>query len=140
LRAQADHILGMQMFSIGHSTTSAKEVNLKVDVHALTAPASGEKGRERTSFQIAKLLTDTHDRIVGAQLVAKKFGSQFAWQLYQAVLAGENREEFLERFNSPRMKMAEALVQAVKSTVTVESVGEDKALTLTDTTNQRNTS
>lgn len=139
LRAQADHILGMQIFNIGHSTTSAKEVNLKVDVHALTAPASGEKGRERTSFQIAKLLTDTHDRIVGAQLVAKKFGSQFAWQLYQAVLAGENREEFLERFNCPRMKMAEALVQAVKSTVVVESVGEDKALKLADAVSKKNT-
>jgi len=140
LRAQADQILGMQIFSIGHSTTSAKEVNLKVDVHALTAPALGEKSRETTPFQIAKLLTDTHDKIVGAQLVAKKFGSQFAWQLYQAVLRGEDREEFLERFNSPRMKMAEALVQAVKSTIAVENIGTDKALTLADTTNQRNTS
>jgi len=139
LRAQADHILGMQIFSIGHSTTSAKEVDLKVDVHDLTVPASAEKTRERTLFQTAKLLTDTNGKIVGAQLVAKKFGSQFAWQLYQAVLRGENRKEFLRRFNSPRMKVAQALVQAVKSTVTIENVGEDKALKLVDAVSRKKT-
>jgi len=139
LRAQADEILGMQIFSIGHSTTSAKEVDLKVDVHNLTVPASAEKTRARTLFQIAKLLIDTNGKIVGAQLVAKKFGSQFAWQLYEAVLVGENREEFLERFNSPRMKLAEALVHVVKSTVTVQKVGEDKALKLADVVSRKNT-
>lgn len=132
LRAQADRILGMQIFSIGHTTTTAKEVNLKVNVHNLTAPVSAEKNQMPKLFETAKLLTDENDRITGAQLVAKKFGSQFAWQLYQAVLRGENREEFLRRFNSPRMKVAQALLQAVRSTVTVENVGEDKALTLAD--------
>ncbi len=139
LRAQADHILGMQIFSLGHSTTTAKEVNLKVKVHNLTAPAPAENNRGTEPFQMAKLLTDTHQKIVGAQLVTKKFGSQFAWQLYEAVLAGENREEFLKRFNSPRMKVTEALVQAVKSTVTVESVGQDKALKLADAVSQKGT-
>jgi len=89
-------------------------------------------------FEIAKLLTDENDRIVGAQIVAKKHGSQFAWQLYQAVLVGENREEFLKRFNSPRMKMAEALANIVKSTVLVESIGEGKALTLADAASHKN--
>ena len=139
LRAQADHILGMQIFSIGHSTTSADEVNLKVNVRDLAAPVVAEETRETTSFQIARLLTDTDDKIVGGQLVAKKFGSQFAWQLYQAVLRGENREGFLRRFNSPRMKVAQALVQVVKSTVTVENVGEDKALKLADAVSKKNT-
>jgi len=132
LRAQADEILRMQIFSIGHSTTTAKEVSLTVEVHNLTAPLSVEEKLSTKTFEIGKLLTDTRDRIVGAQLVAKKHGAQFAWQLYKAVLDGENKAEFLERFNSPRMKMAEALVHAIKSTVVVESVGENKSLTLTD--------
>jgi hypothetical protein len=69
---------------------------------------------------------------VGAQLVARKHGSQFAWQLYKAVLQAENRKDFLQRFNSPRMRVAEALVHVLKSTIRVDSVGEDKSLTLTD--------
>ena len=90
------------------------------------------------SFDTAKILTDSSDRIVGAQLVAKKHGSQFAWQLYKAVLEAEDRKEFLQRFNSPRMRVAEALVHALKSTVVVESLGKDKALTLADAANREN--
>ena len=138
LRAQADQILGMQIFSIGHSTTTADEVDLKVNVYDLTAPKSAEEKLITKPFEIARLLTDDNGRIVGAQLVAKKYGSQFAWQLYKAVLAGENREEFLGRFNAPRMKVAEALAHAVKSTIVVESAGEDKALALADAADQEN--
>jgi NADPH-dependent 2,4-dienoyl-CoA reductase/sulfur reductase-like enzyme len=132
LRAQADQILGLQIFSIGHSTTSAEELGLKVRVYDLSVPQSAIKNRGVDSFDVAKILTDPRDRIVGAQLVAKKHGSQFAWQLYKAVLQSEGREEFLQRFNSPRMRMAEALVHVLKSTIRVSSIGEGKALTLTD--------
>ncbi|MGA1980529.1 MAG: NAD(P)/FAD-dependent oxidoreductase [Sedimentisphaerales bacterium] len=132
LRAQADQILGMQIFSIGHSTTTASELGLKVKVYDLSVPQSAIKNRGADSFEVAKILTNSRNRIVGAQLVAKKHGSQFAWQLYKAVLQAENRKEFLQRFNSPRMRVAEALVHALKSTIRVDSVGEDKALTLTD--------
>ncbi|GAI91806.1 unnamed protein product, partial [marine sediment metagenome] len=76
-------------------------------------------------------------RIVGAQLVAKKYGSQFAWQLYRAVLEGANREQFLEQFNWPRMKLTEALVDVTKSTIIVESADEGKALTLADTASRK---
>jgi NAD(P)H-nitrite reductase large subunit len=128
LRAQADQILGIQIFSIGHSTTTAYEVDLKVKVHNLTAPISTEIKQPTKLFEASKILTDSNDRIVGAQLVAKKFGSQFAWQLYKAVLAGEDREEFLRHFSSPRMKVAEALVQTINSIVMVESIGQDRVL------------
>ena len=133
LRAQADQILGMGIFSIGHTTTSAEEINLSVKVYDLTVPGLTEEYSTVRPFEIAKLLTDRDDKVVGAQLVAKKYGSQFAWQLYRVVLSGENREQFLERFNSPRMKVAEALVHGAKLTVVVQSVGSDKALTLADT-------
>jgi len=138
LRAQADQILGMQIFSIGHSTTSAKEVDISIKVYDLMPFELAEKYNTAKPFQTAKLLTDGNDQIVGAQIVAKKHGSQFAWQLYQAVLAGENRKDFLKRFNSPRMKMAEALTNIVKSTVLVESIGEGKALTLADAASHKN--
>jgi NADPH-dependent 2,4-dienoyl-CoA reductase/sulfur reductase-like enzyme len=144
LRAQADQILGLQIFSIGHSTTSAKELGLKVGVYDLSVPQSTIKNRGAphllgvslssigAGFEVAKILTDPSDKVVGAQLVAKKHGSQFAWQLYKAVLHAEDRKEFLQRFNSPRMRLAEALVHVLKSTIRVDSVGEDKALTLAD--------
>jgi NADPH-dependent 2,4-dienoyl-CoA reductase/sulfur reductase-like enzyme len=138
LRAQADQILGLQIFSIGHSTTTAGELGLKVRGYDLSIPQSAIKNRGADSFEVAKILTDPHDRVVGAQLVAKKHGSQFAWQLYKAVLQTEDRKEFLRRFNSPRMRVAEALVHALKSTVAVETVGTEKALTLADAANQKN--
>jgi len=131
LRAQADQILGLQIFTVGQSTTSAKQVGLKVKVYDLTVPESLIKTGPSSSFEAAKLLTDEKDRIVGAQLLAKKHGSQFAFQLYKAVVDSESREKFLKRFNSPRMRFAEALANAVNSTVTVESIGSDKSLTLT---------
>jgi NADPH-dependent 2,4-dienoyl-CoA reductase/sulfur reductase-like enzyme len=132
LRAQADQILDLQIFSIGHSTTSAEELGLKVKVYDLSVPQSAIKNTGVGSFEVAKILTGPRDRIVGAQLVAKKHGSQFAWQLYKAVLQSEDRKEFLQRFNSPRMRVAEALVHVLKSTIMVDNVGEDKALTLAD--------
>jgi len=132
LRAQADEILTMQIYSIGHSSTTAKEVGLKVKVHELDVAQPAEQWQNARTFEMGKLLTDEEQRIVGAQLVSRRYGSQFAWQLYQAVLNSENREQFLERFNSPRMKIAEALVHAVKSAVVVESINEGKALKLAD--------
>ncbi len=132
LRAQADQILGLQIFSIGHSTATAEELGLKVGVYDLSVPQSTIKTTGAGSFDAAKILTNSRSRIVGAQLVAKKHGSQFAWQLYKAVLQAEGRKEFLQRFNSPRTRLAEALVHVLKSTIRVNSTGEGKALTLTD--------
>ncbi|MFA5239487.1 MAG: FAD-dependent oxidoreductase [Phycisphaerae bacterium] len=132
LRAQADEILGFQIFSIGHSTTTAKEVGLKVKVHDLSVPKSSIKNSAANSFEAAKILTDPDDKIVGAQLVAKKHGSQFAWQLYKAVLETEDREEFLQRFNSPRAKFTEALVHAIKSAVVVKAAGTEQVLALAE--------
>jgi NADH oxidase (H2O2-forming) len=133
LRAQADEILGMQIYSIGHSSTTAKEVNLTVKVHNIDAHQLGQRSRTTKPFEIAKLLTDTNSRIIGAQLVAKKYGSQFARQLYVAVLHGLNKEEFLEQFNWPRIKLAEALLDAARSVVVVKSVGQGEALALATT-------
>jgi NADH oxidase (H2O2-forming) len=137
LRAQADEILDMQIYSIGHSSTTAKEVNLAVKVHNLDASQLGRRSRTAKPFEIARLLTNTNVRIVGAQLVAKKHGSQFARQLYGAVLDGLNREEFLEQFNWPRMKFTEALVDVTKSIIVVESAGQDRALALADTAGRK---
>ncbi|HIJ66738.1 MAG TPA: FAD-dependent oxidoreductase [Planctomycetes bacterium] len=135
LRAQADEILGMQIFSIGHSSTSAKQVNLEVNLHNLTVPV---ESRLTKPFETAKMLTNSNDEIVGAQLVAKKHGSQFAWQMYQAVSEGADRKEFLSRFNSPRLRMAEAFANIAELPILVENTGEGKALTLGDATSRKN--
>jgi len=103
LRAQADEILGVQIYSIGHTTTTAKEVDLAVTVHDLPSPPEVDRPRDEIR---AKLLTDSKDRIVGAQAIAHRHGSQYAWQLYKAVLLGEMREEFLSHWTAPRRKAA----------------------------------
>jgi NADPH-dependent 2,4-dienoyl-CoA reductase/sulfur reductase-like enzyme len=103
VRAQGDEILGMQVYSIGHSTTTAKEVGLEVKVHDLPSPPEVDRPRDEV---VAKLLTDSKDRIVGAQAAAYRHGSQYAWQLYQAVVTGEARSEFLKHWMSPRRRAA----------------------------------
>lgn len=126
LRAQADEILGLQIYSVGHSSTTAKDVNLEVAVDDLQAPLAEQKQRTVNSFDVGKLLTDKDDGIVGAQLVTRRHGSQYAWQLYQAVIAGLKKKQFLQDFDSPRSKFTEAMLQTTKSTLSVESVGEGR--------------
>jgi NADPH-dependent 2,4-dienoyl-CoA reductase/sulfur reductase-like enzyme len=109
LRAQADEILGLQVYSMGHTTTTAKDVDLDVKVHDLPTPAEVESVCDEVQ---AKLLTDAKDRIVGAQAVAHRHGSQYAWQLYQAVLTGEPRSAFLKRWMSPRQRAAKLAREA----------------------------
>lgn len=132
VRAQADHILGYEIFSVGHSTTTAKDVGLDVQVYDLSAGQAVRTGAVGGLFESAKILMDAEDRIVGAQLIAKKYGSQFACQLYSAVLDNEAREKFLARFNSPRRKLGEALLCAAKSNIVVENIGVDRVLSLGD--------
>jgi NADPH-dependent 2,4-dienoyl-CoA reductase/sulfur reductase-like enzyme/ferredoxin len=103
VRAQGDEILGLQMYSIGHSTTTAKDVGLAVTVHDLASPAEVDRPQDEI---LAKLLTDPQDRIVGAQAVAARHGSQYAWQLYEAVVMHEPRKEFLKRWMAPRRRAA----------------------------------
>jgi hypothetical protein len=112
---------------------------MEVKVHNLDAPQSSQRSQTTKPFEIAKLLTDATGKIVGAQLVSEKYGSQFARQLYEAVLNGLNKEEFTEQFNWPRIKFTEALVNVAKSKVVVESVSEGKALTLADKAGRKKT-
>ena len=108
VRAQGDEILGLQVYSIGHSTTTAKEVGLAVTVHVLPSPAEVDRPRDEV---VARLLVDSKDRIVGAQAVAYRHGSQYAWQLYQAVVLNEPRTEFLKHWMAPRRRAAALAVK-----------------------------
>ncbi|MDO8303684.1 MAG: FAD-dependent oxidoreductase, partial [Sedimentisphaerales bacterium] len=70
LRAQGDKILGLQIFSVGHSTITAKEVNLPVTVRDLEMKLPEHQGGSYNRFEMAKLLTDSNESIVGGQLIA----------------------------------------------------------------------
>ncbi len=108
VRAQGDEILGLQIYSIGHSTTTAREVALEVKVHDLASPPEVDRPRDEI---LARLLVDPKDRIVGAQAVAYRHGSQYAWQLYQAVVTNQPRSEFLKHWMAPRRRAAALAVQ-----------------------------
>jgi len=118
LRAQADEILGLQIYSIGHTTTTAKAVDQEVTVHDLPQPPEVERARDEV---VGKLLTDEDDKIVGAQVVARHHGSQYGWQLYRAVLTGEGREDFLAHWTSLRRRAAKAADEARAGEVTIET-------------------
>ena len=121
LRAQADEILGLQIYSIGHTTTTAKEVGLAVTVHDLPSPPEAERARDEVK---AKLLTDAKDRIVGAQAIAYHHGSQYAWQLYKAVLLGETRKAFLAHWAAPRLKAAHLAEEIGFGEIAVQTAAE----------------
>ncbi|MFH1616040.1 MAG: FAD-dependent oxidoreductase [Planctomycetota bacterium] len=133
IRAQADEILGLQIFSIGHSSTTATEVDLKAQVHTLTPPANMEN-KTTKPFELGVILTDSNDKIIGAQLVTKKHGSQFAWQLYQAVLSKEERTGFIRRFSSPRLKISQAMLNILNSDIIAEKIGQNTTLKLVQQT------
>ena len=118
LRAQADEILGLQVYSIGHTSTTAAEVGLDVTCHDLPQPPEVRRTRDEV---VGQLLTDPQDTIVGAQVVARHHGSQYGWQLYRAVLMGETRERFLAHWTSPRQRAARAADEARAGEVTVET-------------------
>jgi len=111
LRVQADEILGLQIYSVGHSSTTAREAGLEVEVHNLDVEQLEEQEYKRKPFEKAKILTDNNERIVGAQLVSHKYGSRLACQLYKAVLESEKREEFLGKFGLPSKQAVQTLIQ-----------------------------
>jgi len=125
LRAQADEILGMQVFSIGHSGTSAAEVNLELDACDIT---SAEGLRQRADVEKAKILTAEGGRIVGAQLVTRRYGSQFAYQMYKAVLDGTARRKFLEEIRAPRSGLTATAAKTAGREFTVSRVGKTESL------------
>ncbi len=116
LRAQADHILGYQVYSVGHSSTTAREAGLEVQVHPLPAPAEVQASPEELR---GKLLADPQGRIVGAQAITRRHGSQYGWQLYRAVLLKLSREEFLRQWSAPRRRAAELLEQGRRGRLVV---------------------
>jgi len=118
LRAQADEILGFQIYSVGHTTTTAKEVGLTVTVHPLPQPPEVERARDEI---VGKVLTNGDDRIVGAQVVARHHGSQYGWQVYRAVLTGQTRDDFLRHWMSPRQRAARAADEARAGEVTIDT-------------------
>ncbi|HET6441216.1 MAG TPA: FAD-dependent oxidoreductase [Phycisphaerae bacterium] len=122
LRAQADQILGLQIYSIGHTSTTAKGVGLQIKVHDLPSPPGVDRSRDEVK---AKLLTDAEDRIVGAQAVAYHHGSQYAWQLYKAVLLGERREEFLAHWTAPRQNAARLVEEIGFGEIAVQTAEEN---------------
>jgi NADH oxidase (H2O2-forming) len=132
LRAQADQILNMQIFSLGHSSVSADEAGLKIQVRHLEPRQVDGINRFTKPFEMGKLLTDENRKVVGAQLVTKNAGSQFAGQLYRAVVNGEKIDGLLERLHWPRLQMAQTLIQALNSKIVVKNIGDDKTVTVTE--------
>jgi len=120
LRAQADHIFGCEIYSIGHTSTTARDVGLDLDVHDLATPAGAVGHYDEV---VGKLLTDTGGRIVGAQAVTQRHGSQYGWQLYRAVLLKESREAFLKRWLAPRRWLAQMAAKTDGGELTVPLVG-----------------
>ncbi|PIZ14213.1 MAG: hypothetical protein COY53_00795, partial [Elusimicrobia bacterium CG_4_10_14_0_8_um_filter_37_32] len=52
-----------------------------------------------------KIITDTADRIVGAQVITKKYGSQYSYELRNAILENKSFNEFIKEWKPPLEKV-----------------------------------
>jgi len=103
VRAQTDKTLGQEITSIGHSSTTARDSGLQVKVHDLSQMT---QDKEETSLSRrypakVKVLVDTADRIVGAQVVTAKYASQYSYGLLRAVLQHMPLADFLRDWKLP---------------------------------------
>ena len=103
VRAQTDKILGQEITSIGHSSTTAQDSGLEVKVHDLTQMVQGKEEISLSRRYLAKVrvLVDTAERIVGAQVVTARYGSQYSYALLKAVLEHTPLAEFLRDWKLP---------------------------------------
>lgn len=95
LRVQADNIFGIEVISIGHSSTTAKEVNLNIKLKDLS--------QESLRFNIGrkyppliKVILDESDSIVGAQVITRRYGSIYSYGLLNAMVNNSKFSDFLK--------------------------------------------
>jgi len=103
MRCQVDKLLGQQIISIGHSSTTAKEINLEIKIRDLNELQKLTLSR-KYPVKI-KIITDTADRIVGAQVITKKYGSQYSYELRNAILENKSFNEFIKEWKPPLEKV-----------------------------------
>jgi len=97
VRAQADKIFGEEIISIGHSSVSAKEVNLNVKVVDISEESKKfDIGRKYPA--LIKVVLTEDDTIVGAQVITKKYGSVYSYGLFNAMLNKEKFSNFIDKW------------------------------------------
>ena len=103
VRAQTDKILGKEITSIGHSSTTAKAGGLEVTVHDLsrTLQSRRDASLSRRYPAKVKVLVDSAERIVGAQVVTARYGSQYSYGLLRAILEHAPLAGFLGDWKLP---------------------------------------
>ncbi len=103
VRAQTDEILGQEITSIGHSSTTAHLSGVEVKVHDLTQMVNDkeEMNLSRRYPPKVKVVVDTGESIVGAQVVAPRYAAQYSFGLLSAVLEHTPLAEFLRDWKLP---------------------------------------
>lgn len=97
IRAQVDEILGQEIISIGHSSTTAKEVNLDIRIYDLEEILKYKEDltlSKKYPVKI-KILTDTTNKIIGAQIITPRYGSQYSYEFFNAILEHKSFDEFI---------------------------------------------
>jgi NADPH-dependent 2,4-dienoyl-CoA reductase/sulfur reductase-like enzyme len=106
IRAQIDKILGKEIISIGHSSTTAKEVNLDIKIYDLSEWIKNKRNSTLSEKYPVKLkiITDSMDKIVGAQVITQKYGSQYSYELLKSILNHKPFDEFINKWKPPLEK------------------------------------
>ncbi|MCK4326583.1 FAD-dependent oxidoreductase [bacterium] len=99
LRAQEDRVFGQEIVSIGHSSTTAKQVNLPVHIHDLKELLPQKQlGFSRKYPAQVKVIVDKDNKVVGAQVIAPRYASQYSYPLFKGILQQTKLEKLLKEW------------------------------------------
>lgn len=78
-RLQYDRIFGTDIVCIGHSSTTAKNVGIKTNVHHLEDPYE---------FSKISLVTDDSGVLIGGQVIASRLGARLGYEILDRIESG----------------------------------------------------
>jgi len=97
IRAQADTIFGKEIVSIGHSSESARKLNVKANAVNLSSMWRSLRFLQKHPAKIMVLITP-NGRIIGAQVISHRFASLYAYTLFSAIQQKITLDELLDKW------------------------------------------
>jgi len=97
IRAQADTIFGEEIVSIGHSSESARKLNIKANAVNLSSMWRSLRFLQKHPAKIMVLITPS-GRIIGAQVISHRFASLYAHTLFSAIQQKITLDELLDKW------------------------------------------
>ncbi|MHA1839073.1 MAG: NAD(P)/FAD-dependent oxidoreductase [Candidatus Ranarchaeia archaeon] len=98
VKGQIDHIAGLQIASIGHSSEVLKGLNLPFKVFDVSEHFTMFSGANKPEV---RFVVGEKERLLGAQVIREQFIGELAFLLYEAINQGKSMSQVLREIDSP---------------------------------------